>query len=209
MLPIISVKLNHMVKLTIIVVADSDSSLHSLTVLWKTALKLKLKVTCLIVQGIWHCTNFLRLIFLYKNYDNSLRPNYPNVHYSWTKGNIMPPIMSCTIVNLMVVESQLQSMTKSLPKCYLHQQTWEVSDLSYCDFVFKSSLSQLITVPTHSQGNKLDVVFTDLDDSISDLWVRSIPVLLSDHLNITFSLLLKRRILLFHFLPTLSQLLIS
>jgi len=58
----------------------------------------------------------------------------------------------------------------------------------FCDLVFQSSLSQLVSVPTHNQGNILDLVLTNIENNISDLQVHSVPLLISDHLNITFSL---------------------
>jgi len=58
----------------------------------------------------------------------------------------------------------------------------------FCDLVFQSSLSQLVSVPTHNQGNILDLVLTNIEDNISELQVHSVPLLTSDHLNITFSL---------------------
>ena len=37
---------------------------------------------------------------------------------------------------------------------------------SFCDFVFKHNLTQLMTTPTHEKGNVLDLVLTNVDDVI-------------------------------------------
>ena len=59
----------------------------------------------------------------------------------------------------------------------------------FCDLVFDTGLYQLIDTPTHSHGNILDLVLTNLDDdNISNIQVHSIPLLPSDHFDITFSL---------------------
>ena len=56
-----------------------------------------------------------------------------------------------------------------------------------CDLIFQAGLCQLIDVPTHKQGNILDLLLTNLEDKIEDLQVYPDPHLHSDHHNITFS----------------------
>lgn len=63
-----------------------------------------------------------------------------------------------------------------------------VSNL-FCDFVFDHNLSQLVTSPTHCKGNILDLVFTNIPDSISTPSVHSQQdcCLSSDHFLLSFS----------------------
>ena len=56
-----------------------------------------------------------------------------------------------------------------------------------CDLIFQTGLSQLIDMPTHVHGNILDLLLTNLDDSISHLQIHSDKLLSSDHYGITFS----------------------
>ena len=61
----------------------------------------------------------------------------------------------------------------------------------FCELLFETGLCQLIDTPTHNHGNILDLLLTNLDDSICDanvVSVHSIPFLQSDHFDITFSL---------------------
>ncbi len=44
----------------------------------------------------------------------------------------------------------------------------------FCDFVFESTFSQLVTVPTHCKGNCLDLVLTNSPDEIVNLQVDDI-----------------------------------
>ena len=41
----------------------------------------------------------------------------------------------------------------------------------FCDLVFDLNLSQLVDSPTHRQGNVLNLVLTNIDDSIHSLTV--------------------------------------
>ncbi len=59
----------------------------------------------------------------------------------------------------------------------------------FCDFVFESNLSQLVTVPTHCRGNCLDLVLTNFPDEIVNLQVDNSTLLKSDHLLVFFSLM--------------------
>ena len=53
---------------------------------------------------------------------------------------------------------------------------------SFCEFVYKHNLAQLITCPTHIKGNTLDLVLTNFTGSISNMDVRpSHPLICSDH----------------------------
>lgn len=59
----------------------------------------------------------------------------------------------------------------------------------FCDFVFDHNLSQLVTSPTHCKGNILDLVLTNIPDSISTPNVHSQQdcCLSSDHFLLSFS----------------------
>ena len=57
----------------------------------------------------------------------------------------------------------------------------------FCDFVFESNLSQLISGPTHIKGNTLDLLLTNNEHLVSQLSGQSSPsAQLSDHFNISF-----------------------
>ena len=43
----------------------------------------------------------------------------------------------------------------------------------FCEFVYKHNLTQLVTPPTHVEGNVLDVILTNAEDIICDLNVPS------------------------------------
>ena len=57
-----------------------------------------------------------------------------------------------------------------------------------CDVIFQLNLFQLIDKPSHSAGNILDLVLTDVPESISNLIIHSEPPhpIPSDHFVITF-----------------------
>jgi len=57
----------------------------------------------------------------------------------------------------------------------------------FCDLIFQAGLYQLIDAPTHTQGNILDLLITNIENSIEDLQLHSDSQLHSDHYNITFS----------------------
>ena len=58
---------------------------------------------------------------------------------------------------------------------------------SFCDFVFEMSLSQLVMEATHIKGNILDLVLTNVENSICELSIdTSHPLVHSDHHSITF-----------------------
>ena len=59
-----------------------------------------------------------------------------------------------------------------------------------CDVVFKHNLSQVVHCPTHIKGNTLDVVITDVDDSIHNLHTKLYPEK-SDHYLILFDVSLR------------------
>ena len=62
-----------------------------------------------------------------------------------------------------------------------------------CDFVFNSNLTQLVEEPTHTRGNTLDIVLTNID-FIYNLQVhKSQSTLSSDHYPITFEIGLSRQ----------------
>ena len=56
-----------------------------------------------------------------------------------------------------------------------------------CELVFRTGLFQLINEPTHIQGNILDLLLTNIDDSFNSLEVHPTPLLSSDHFYITVS----------------------
>ena len=57
----------------------------------------------------------------------------------------------------------------------------------FCDFIFDFNLSQHVMVPTHTQGNVLDLVVTSPDVNISNLMVtHPAPCIASDHFIISF-----------------------
>ena len=60
--------------------------------------------------------------------------------------------------------------------------------LKFCDVIFNLNLVQMIDVPTHTAGNILDLVLTNVPDNISNLRIHCDPPLLipSDHFVITF-----------------------
>ena len=55
-----------------------------------------------------------------------------------------------------------------------------------CELLFRSGLFQLINEPTLIQGNILDLLLTNIDDSINSLEVHPTPLLSSDHFYISF-----------------------
>ena len=58
---------------------------------------------------------------------------------------------------------------------------------SFCDFVFEMSLLQLVMEATHIKGNILDLVLTNVENSICELSIdTSHPLVHSDHHSITF-----------------------
>ena len=61
---------------------------------------------------------------------------------------------------------------------------------SFCDLIFDLNLTQLIDQPTHSGGNILDLVLTNIENSITSLTIQSANFLTfnSDHSAITFCL---------------------
>ena len=60
----------------------------------------------------------------------------------------------------------------------------------FCDLIFDLNLSQLVDSSTHRQGNILDLVLTNIEDSIHSLTVlnRNHQLISSDHYPITFVL---------------------
>ena len=60
----------------------------------------------------------------------------------------------------------------------------------FCDVVFDLNLSQLVDSSTHKQGNILNLVLTNIEDSIHSLTVlnRNHQLISSDHYPITFVL---------------------
>lgn len=60
----------------------------------------------------------------------------------------------------------------------------------FCDFLFDHNLHQLVTSPTHSKGNILDLVITNHPDIITNISIDSRQELLisSDHFPILFSI---------------------
>lgn len=62
------------------------------------------------------------------------------------------------------------------------------NSISFCDLLFSLNLIQLVQDPTHIQGNTLDLVFTNFQDSLSDpITDQSSCKDLSDHHLITFN----------------------
>ena len=61
----------------------------------------------------------------------------------------------------------------------------------FCDMCFEFNLSQLVSCPTHTHGNILDLLLTNNEDLISTICVSPIdnPLISSDHYTITFELL--------------------
>jgi len=61
---------------------------------------------------------------------------------------------------------------------------------SFCDLVFYLNLVQLVDQPTHSCGNILDLVLTNIEDSIAFLSIHPVDFtpIKSDHFPVTFSL---------------------
>lgn len=56
----------------------------------------------------------------------------------------------------------------------------------FCDVLFDHNLAQLVLHPTHVKGNILDLVITDMEDSIVSLWTVDCSGI-SDHNQIFFS----------------------
>jgi len=60
----------------------------------------------------------------------------------------------------------------------------------FCDLIFDLGLDHL---PTHNKGNILDLLLTNMEDSIDSIKVHSTsPLLISYHYSITFNLLLNK-----------------
>ena len=61
---------------------------------------------------------------------------------------------------------------------------------TFCNIVFNLNLTQLIDQPTHTAGNILDLVLTNIPDSIFNIQIHDNPPLLipSDHYIITFDI---------------------
>ena len=60
---------------------------------------------------------------------------------------------------------------------------------AFCDFIFDNSLTQLIDQPTHTKGNILDLLLTNMDDLVTNLTISPTNNWISsDHFIITFSL---------------------
>ena len=57
---------------------------------------------------------------------------------------------------------------------------------SPCDLLVDCNLTQLVSSPTHSRGNTLDLVITNSEDLIEDLWIEDSNTH-SDHFKIHFS----------------------
>ena len=58
---------------------------------------------------------------------------------------------------------------------------------TFCEFVYKHNLTQLVTSPTHVKGNVLDLILTNAEDVIYDLNVNPAhPLMFSDHFLISF-----------------------
>ena len=61
------------------------------------------------------------------------------------------------------------------------------SSNTFCEFIYNNNLAQLVTNPTHTKGNILDLVITNAD-FVSDLPINPLCSLLpSDHFSITFT----------------------
>lgn len=62
----------------------------------------------------------------------------------------------------------------------------------FCNLIFDTNLTQLVTSPTHLKGNILDLVLTNNDHLIEDTTVSQVmepfPGLKSDHMPITFNI---------------------
>lgn len=57
----------------------------------------------------------------------------------------------------------------------------------FCDFVFETNLTQLISGPTHVKGNALDILLTNNECLVTQVSVLNSPsLLLSDHYRICF-----------------------
>ena len=71
----------------------------------------------------------------------------------------------------------------------------------FCDLVFQTGLYQLIDKPTHTHGNILDLLLTNLDDNIGDLQIHPDQLLPSDHSLSLFSICQCCNILKVYHLP--------
>ena len=60
--------------------------------------------------------------------------------------------------------------------------------IALCDFVFRHNLEQMVDFPTHSQGNTLDLIFTNFHGLIEDTTCFSSHSLKSDHRFLSFSI---------------------
>ena len=60
---------------------------------------------------------------------------------------------------------------------------------SFCDFVYEMNLSQLVIDSTHVKGNILDLVLTNAENFIYDLFIAdSLPLIPSDHCTVSFKI---------------------
>ena len=58
---------------------------------------------------------------------------------------------------------------------------------TFCEFVYKHNLTQLVTFPTYVKGNVLDLILTNAEDAIYDLNMNPAhPLMFSDHFLISF-----------------------
>lgn len=79
----------------------------------------------------------------------------------------------------------------SICQTYVGQLSLEspLFSVSLCDFVFEMNLAQLVTESTHVKGNILDLVFTNVENSIHDFSIsNSHPLIPSDHRTISFKI---------------------
>ena len=61
--------------------------------------------------------------------------------------------------------------------------------ISFCDFVYEMNLSQLVMDSTHVKGNILDLVLTNAENFIYDLFIAdSLPLIPSDHCTVSFKI---------------------
>jgi len=64
-----------------------------------------------------------------------------------------------------------------------------------CEFVIDNGLSQLVNGPTHSQGNMLDLVITNIEERINNLTINLLDqfTLQSDHCAITYTMFVSKQ----------------
>ena len=58
----------------------------------------------------------------------------------------------------------------------------------FCDFVFDCNLTQLVTGPTHSKGNCLDLVLSNTPEAVNTVNASQIPRFNTDHYLVSFLL---------------------